>query len=173
MNEGGDKLAYTTVLSLLQVMEQKGLVRHRQIGKAYLYAAEVRRDSTFQKLAGGFLERFLTGDGRISGPCPAIAEYELEELDRLEEMIAAARNQSKRSSRKEGLHERNDHGLASHLVHWLLDYYLAATLLLVVACLGWRWVRQPAHRITAAWTVMLELIALAVVCALPFWREFL
>jgi predicted transcriptional regulator len=101
MNESGDKLAYTTVLSLLQVMEQKGLVRHRQSGKAYLYAAEVRRDSTFQKLAGGFLEKVFDG---------AMDEYlvhalqsrnmSTEELDRLEEMIAAARTQSKRSSRK-------------------------------------------------------------------------
>ena len=44
INEGGDALAYTTVLSLLQVMEQKGLVRHRQSGRAYLYAAAVQRD---------------------------------------------------------------------------------------------------------------------------------
>jgi BlaI family transcriptional regulator, penicillinase repressor len=101
MNEGGDKLAYTTVLSLLQVMEQKGLVRHRQSGKAYLYEAEVRRDSTFQKLAGGFLEKVFDG---------AMDEYLVhalqsrrlssDELDRLEARIAEARNQSKRTSRK-------------------------------------------------------------------------
>lgn len=34
---GNDELAYTTVLSLLQVMEQKGLVAHRRSGKAYVY----------------------------------------------------------------------------------------------------------------------------------------
>jgi BlaI family transcriptional regulator, penicillinase repressor len=99
MNEGGGKLAYTTVLSLLQVMEQKGLVRHRQSGKAYLYAAEVRRESTFQQLAGGFLEKVFDG---------AVDEYLVhalqsrhsseEELDRLEAMIAAARNRKKSGS---------------------------------------------------------------------------
>ena len=59
-NKGGGNLAYTTVLSLLQVMERKGLVCHRQSGKAYLYSAVVQRDSTFRKLAGGFLEKSLT-----------------------------------------------------------------------------------------------------------------
>jgi BlaI family transcriptional regulator, penicillinase repressor len=101
MNEGGASLAYTTVLSLLQVMEQKGLVRHRQNGKAYLYSAAIQRDSTFRKLAGGFLEKVFDG---------AVEEYlvhalqgrrlSAEELDRLEAMIAEARTQSKKSSKK-------------------------------------------------------------------------
>jgi len=96
MNQGGDQLAYTTVLSLLQVMEQKGLVRHRQSGKAYLYAAEVERDRTFRTLAGGFLEKVFDG---------AVDEYLVHalrsrrisaaELDRLAKMIADARTSSK------------------------------------------------------------------------------
>jgi BlaI family transcriptional regulator, penicillinase repressor len=101
MNEDGAKLAYTTVLSLLQVMEQKGLVGHRQSGKAYLYRAEVQRDLTFRRLAGGFLEKVFDG---------AMDEYLVhalqsrhisgEELDRLEQMIADARSKSKRQPRK-------------------------------------------------------------------------
>ncbi len=61
MNRSGANLAYTTVLSLLQVMEQKGLVGHRQNGKAYLYFAQAQRDSTFRRLAGGFLEKVFDG----------------------------------------------------------------------------------------------------------------
>ncbi|MBN2579803.1 MAG: BlaI/MecI/CopY family transcriptional regulator [Pirellulales bacterium] len=101
MNSSGAKLAYTTVLSLLQVMEQKGLVRHRASGKAYLYAAAVQRDRTFRRLAGCFLERVFDG---------AMEEYlvhalqsrrlSAEELDRLEEMIAEVRSQSKKSLKK-------------------------------------------------------------------------
>ncbi len=41
LNSGGQELAYTTVLSLLQVMEQKGLVDHRRDGKAYVYVPRV------------------------------------------------------------------------------------------------------------------------------------
>ena len=101
MNEGGGKLAYTTVLSLLQVMEQKGLVRHRQSGKAYLYSAEAQRDRTFRTLAGGFLEKVFDG---------AVDEYlvhaihsrrlSVEELDRLEKMLADARARSKQRRQK-------------------------------------------------------------------------
>ena len=97
INRGGANLAYTTVLSLLQVMEQKGLVSHRQSGKAYLYSAAVQRESTFRQLAGGFLEKVFDG---------AMDEYLVhalqsrrlssEELDRLELMIAEARVQPKR-----------------------------------------------------------------------------
>jgi BlaI family transcriptional regulator, penicillinase repressor len=102
MCRSGDKLAYTTVLSLLQVMEQKGLVKHRQEGKAYLYSAAVERGCTFRTLAGGFLERVFDG---------AMDEYLVhalqsrrpsdDELDRLEQMIGEARRrQSKRQPRK-------------------------------------------------------------------------
>ena len=102
MNQSGANLAYTTVLSLLQVMEQKGLVTHRQEGKAYFYAAAVERDCTFRTLAGGFLEKVFDG---------AMDEYLVhalqsrrpsnDELDRLEKMIGEARErQSKRQPRK-------------------------------------------------------------------------
>jgi BlaI family transcriptional regulator, penicillinase repressor len=101
MSRDGANLAYTTVLSLLQVMEQKGLVRHRQTGKAYLYSAEADRDHTFRKLAGGFLEKVFDG---------AMDEYlvhalqsrrlSAKEFDQLEKMIAEARAKSKRPSKK-------------------------------------------------------------------------
>jgi len=101
ISEDGGSLAYTTVLSLLQVMEQKGLVRHRQRGKAYLYSAQVERDRTFRTLAGGFLEKVFDG---------AVDEYlvhaigsrrlSAEELDRLEKMLADARTRSKQHRQK-------------------------------------------------------------------------
>jgi protocatechuate 3,4-dioxygenase beta subunit/Zn-dependent protease with chaperone function len=59
--------------------------------------------------------------------------------------------------------------LAGSVFNWLADYYLAATLLLILALVARRWVRQPAHRIVIAWALMFELVALAIVCMLPFW----
>jgi BlaI family transcriptional regulator, penicillinase repressor len=95
MNSGKEDLAYTTVLSLLQVMEQKGLVTHRRDGKAYVYLAKVERQSTFRQLAGGFLEKVFDG---------AVDEYLVhaldakrlsdKELDQLEAMLADARAKS-------------------------------------------------------------------------------
>lgn len=96
IQDGGPPLAYTTVLSLLQVMEQKGLVGHRRSGRAYVHFARVEREATFRELAGGFLQRVFDG---------AVDEYLVHalrsrrlspvELDRLEKMIAEARTETK------------------------------------------------------------------------------
>jgi BlaI family penicillinase repressor len=101
MNEAGEQLAYTTVLSLLQVMEQKGLVGHRRSGKAYKYFPNVERERTFRQLAAGFLERVFDG---------AVDEYlvhalhsrrtSIEELDQLEKTIADAKGHLKTRGRK-------------------------------------------------------------------------
>lgn len=89
------ELAYTTALSLLQTMEQKGLVGHETTGKAYTYYAKVRRDNTFRKLAGGFLNQVFDG---------ALSEYvargiqsrrpSVEELEEMEAMIAEAKREA-------------------------------------------------------------------------------
>ena len=102
INQQGQSLAYTTVLSLLQVMEQKGLVGHRASGKVYSYFARVARDTTVRKLARGFLDRVFDG---------AVDEYLVhaleakrpspEEIHRLEQLIADAK-QKQTSRRKPG-----------------------------------------------------------------------
>jgi predicted transcriptional regulator len=103
LNGRGAELAYTTVLSLLQVMEQKGLVSHRRDGKAYVYTARIERGKTFRELAGGFLERVFDG---------ALDEYlvhalqsrtlKAAELEELEAMIAAAKRQAKGLGKRGG-----------------------------------------------------------------------
>lgn len=85
-------LAYTTVLSLMQVMEQKGLVHHRAEGKTYVYLPRVERKNVVHRLAQGFLDKVFDGavdeylvhalDSRRPSP---------EEFERLERMIAAAK----------------------------------------------------------------------------------
>jgi predicted transcriptional regulator len=39
-----DDLAYTTVLTVLQKLEQKGYVTHEEVGRAYRYSSRVPRD---------------------------------------------------------------------------------------------------------------------------------
>ena len=100
---GDDDLAYTTVLSLLQVMEQKGFVDHRREGKAYVYVPRIQRQSTIRRLAGTFLEKVFDG---------AVDEYLVHaleskrlssaELDQLDAMLAAARERSAKGGRKGG-----------------------------------------------------------------------
>jgi predicted transcriptional regulator len=96
-----DELAYTTVLSLLQVMEQKGFVGHRREGKAYVYLPKIPRQSTVRQLASTFLEKVFDG---------AVDEYLVHaleskrlsaaELDQLDAMLSAARGRSAKRSRK-------------------------------------------------------------------------
>jgi BlaI family transcriptional regulator, penicillinase repressor len=103
INRGGDALAYTTVLSLLQVMEQKGLVGHRASGKVYSYYARAERAPTVRALARGFLDRVFDG---------AVDEYLVhaleskrptaDEIRKLEELIAQAKHSQKSSRRKSG-----------------------------------------------------------------------
>lgn len=100
MRDREGRLAYTTVLSLLQVMEQKGLVGHESVGKAYAYFALVERAATFRTLASGFLERVFDG---------ALDEYLAHalgkrrtsdaELERLEQMIAEAKRKKRRGGK--------------------------------------------------------------------------
>lgn len=96
-------LAYTTVLSLLQTMEKKGLVGHESSGKAYHYFAKTARSETIGGLARRFLDRVCDG---------AMDEYlvhalqsrrvSLEELERLEEMIAEAKKRHSRRGPERG-----------------------------------------------------------------------
>ena len=96
LNAGGEKLAYTTVLSLLQVMEQKGLVMHRSVGKAYIYLPAIERERTLRQLATGFLDRVFDG---------ALDEYlvhalgkrriSTQEIDQLEQLLAEQRQKNK------------------------------------------------------------------------------
>src|SRR5262249_49845422 len=97
------ELAYTTALSLLQTMEQKGLVGKEPAGKAHVYYPRVRRDPTFRKLAGSFLDRVFDG---------AVDEYlvralesrkpSVEELEELERMIAEAKRRAQERTQRGG-----------------------------------------------------------------------
>jgi predicted transcriptional regulator len=92
--EGGD-LAYTTVLSLLQTMEQKGLVGKKSAGKAHSYFPLVTRDATFRQLAGSFLDRVF--DGAVDQYLVRALESRppsVEELEELEKMIAQAKRRA-------------------------------------------------------------------------------
>jgi BlaI family penicillinase repressor len=101
INERGESLAYTTVLSLLQVMEQKGLVGHTASGRVYTYFAKIDKGRTFRRLARGFLDRVFDG---------AMDEYVLHalearqlsagELARLESLIAQAKEQRSGKARE-------------------------------------------------------------------------
>src|SRR5690349_13674464 len=58
---GDDDSPYTTVLSLLQLMEKKGYVAHQADGKMYRYKAKVKEAKTTRLVIQDFVGRFFNG----------------------------------------------------------------------------------------------------------------
>ena len=56
-----EDVPYTTVLSLVQLMEQKGYLRHKAEGKTYRYSARVQRQTMTRRLLRDFIGRFFEG----------------------------------------------------------------------------------------------------------------
>ena len=60
-----DDLAYTTVLTVLQKMEQKGHVRHEQQGRAYRYSSLVGRDVAGRRALRRIASRVFGGSADL------------------------------------------------------------------------------------------------------------
>ncbi|MEO8189195.1 MAG: BlaI/MecI/CopY family transcriptional regulator [Acidobacteriota bacterium] len=52
---------YTTVLKLLQIMTEKGLVERNESERAHVYRARLEREETEKQLVGDLLERAFGG----------------------------------------------------------------------------------------------------------------
>ena len=106
INGNGEQVAYTTVLSLFQSMEQKGLVQHRRVGKAYVYSTRVDRERTVRGLASSFLDRVF--DGAVDQyVAHALRSRQLRagELERLEQIIMEAKREASRKRERGASHE--------------------------------------------------------------------
>ena len=78
---------YTTVLKMLQIMAEKGLVRRDEKQRAHIYAAARPQEWTQRQLAGDLLQRAFNGSARslLLGALSAqkASREELSELHRL------------------------------------------------------------------------------------------
>jgi predicted transcriptional regulator len=92
-----DPPSYSTVRALLRILEDKGLVKHKQQGPRYLYQPAVRKDrartSALKHLMHTFfddsIEQVVAALMDVSGP--DMSEEEYEQLSR---MIERARKES-------------------------------------------------------------------------------
>jgi len=85
---GGRKpTQYTTVLKMLQIMAEKGLVRRDEKERAHVYEAARPREVTQRQLAGDLLARAFNGSARslMMGALAArkTSKEELKELRKL------------------------------------------------------------------------------------------
>ncbi len=92
-SEQDNELAYTTVLSLMQTMERKGLVKRESEGrgKTHYYQAAVASESTMRSLAQDFLDSVFDGAmGQYLVSALEARSPSKKELDELSEMISDA-----------------------------------------------------------------------------------
>lgn len=78
---------YTTVLKMLQIMAEKGLVRRDEKQRAHVYEAAFSRESTQKQLAGDLLQRAFNGSAArlLQGALSArkASKSELDEIRKL------------------------------------------------------------------------------------------
>jgi BlaI family transcriptional regulator, penicillinase repressor len=57
----GDPLAYTTVQTMLNILQKKGKVKRKLAGKAYEYRPVLSRERALREAAGDLIERVFGG----------------------------------------------------------------------------------------------------------------
>jgi predicted transcriptional regulator len=84
-------LAYTSVLTTVRILEQKGYVIHRQEGRAFLYSPCVEEQEASRSEIRHMMQRFF-GNSRERLLLSLLGDEEIdaEELRRLKEAIAKA-----------------------------------------------------------------------------------
>lgn len=89
---GGGGRAYTSVMSLMNVMADKGLLDRTPEGKAFVYSAKSPRDATLGGMLGDLLDRAF--DGSASGLVTHLLRRTTpEELDEIRKTIDAYRRE--------------------------------------------------------------------------------
>ncbi len=82
------KRAYTSVMSLMNVMADKGLLSQKPKGRAFVYSAKVSRDKTQSIMLGDLLNRAFDGSANaIVAHLLQEAEPNNEELDDIHKTI--------------------------------------------------------------------------------------
>lgn len=92
---GDPPLAYNTVLTTLRILEQKGYVRHKAVGRAFIYKAVVARDEAQRSVVNHVLSRFFDGSPRelVLNLLESEA-VDASELARLRELIGKAQDKA-------------------------------------------------------------------------------
>ena len=83
-----DKLAYTTVLTVLRTLEQKGYARHEEDGRAHRYVPAVRRESAGTSALKRLVDTVFKGSPELL-MTQLVSEHDLgqAELKRLRKLL--------------------------------------------------------------------------------------
>ena len=90
----GKERAYTTVISVMQVMEKKGLLKHRVQGKTHVYRPTLERQAVVGPMLRGLVETVFGGNSAGALQCLlADGAVDGEELAALQEVIRRHENE--------------------------------------------------------------------------------
>ncbi len=92
--------AYTTIATMLRKMEDRGLVRHREQGRKFIYIAAVSSDDVSQGMADRLIDRLFAGS--LAGAVSHLLEtrdVDPAELDALERLVKQHRRRQQAGSR--------------------------------------------------------------------------
>jgi predicted transcriptional regulator len=85
--EHGADVGYTTILKLLQIMAEKGLVRRDESVRTHVYAARVTEDATQRHLVSDLLDRAFGGSAKglvmHALSAKSVSARELQEIRKL------------------------------------------------------------------------------------------
>ena len=85
---GGDELAYTTVATMLRKMEDRGLLRHGEQGRKFLYEPAVTAEEVTRSMADDLVDRLFEGNlAATVSHLLQTREVSPKELTRLEQLI--------------------------------------------------------------------------------------
>lgn len=89
--------AYTTILTLLRIMERKGLVSHRSKGRAFVYNASISRAKARRQALEHLLKQFFNGSPSVLAQ-HLITEHDIDadELKALRQRVDAPPARSKK-----------------------------------------------------------------------------
>jgi predicted transcriptional regulator len=84
----GAGIVQNTVQAFLRTMEEKGLVRHRVVGRTFIYQPVRRRAETERRLVSGVLDRVFDGAiDQLVQSALSLRRPTAAELTKLEELI--------------------------------------------------------------------------------------
>jgi len=92
---GAEPLAYTTVATMLRKMEDRGLVRHGEQQRKFIYRAAVSEDDVTRSMAGDLVDRLFQGSlASAVSHLLETREVSRRELAQLERLIQERKRRS-------------------------------------------------------------------------------
>lgn len=86
-----ERLAYSSVLTMMRILEQKGYVEHEKEGRAYVYRPVVDRQQARRSAIGYLLKRFFNNSPELLVVnLLETEEMGPDEIEKLKEMIEKA-----------------------------------------------------------------------------------